>query len=1527
MRKKTKTKLLILVIGVLIVGVSFFNRKDIRINYVLSQSSYSYLPSEAKKYIEDVYKETGNIILTEKNKNQNELYLNPIYVDYLTYTDEEKQQVSLIPSPTIVDYYTRDSVEDVELPSKYDLRNDNGNNYVTPVRDQGNLGLCWAFATAGSLESHLLKTTNTSYSPTSLLITERQIDYVTSKNSINGYKSEYVSFIDRSLGDGGNFYISTIALANGVSAFDYNSFKEYNDKDSSRMELSDVISYDKSLYEVNSTVNFPQLNLRESTSILTDEEKETRNNYLNEIKQNVMKNGALYVSTFTNSTCLYNDTKLDNTIIDVYNCSLRGGHAMQIIGWDDDINYSYCADTKSHSTNISSCTNVVSGKGVWILKNSWGESTQYPYLTYDSMYTAVNFITEVQSSEDQDWDNNYVLGTEAENVKSQTYTLSNTKIKGDEKLEKIKFITSNVDAVYNVKIKKKDGTYEVLSKKSDLPGLITVDVTSDIIVDKNTEIVIYSDKTFIDKVSFFTSNIDVTPSIDLSKYDNLETSDKYIRLYAETKNIPSGTLLEYKIYNSNNVEITDKATFTHNEVAENNVNTLLTLSEDIAEDNYRIDVIYNSNVLTSTNIKILLMTGLGSKNNPYIITNSTQLSQIRDDLDAYYELANDIDLTADTHEGGKLSIASNACPQGFGWEAINGFSGSLNGNGHTIKGLYQNNYLECDFYEGVAYTREWNNNGNGLFGSLTGSPTIENLVLEDFDINCQGGYCGALVSSYFDDSDYVEETDDGAVFRNIVLRNSKINGVYNGKNSSDKTNVFGGGLFGKFDIYNNRPVLISNIYLDFKIENGDLEKIAYLLSLVEGKDVSINNIQIKGNFEGRLNGESRTAVLIYNAFDFDDVTEKYEIKNVLSTVTGTNIGSFINGSSETFVNNFNALNINNTLLCKNCFSVENVNLFDINTEIYKLTDKNNYSTWENFDDNWVIKTVDGIPRIPILKFVDFEYTKINDISIKQELNKYNKIYDFIEPNIEPAKRILYKSNNENIVKIDDNGVIIPQATGSTTIHVESYYDGYIKDVPISVVYKPHYTIHFDSNGLNHVDFLGREFDIENIEGTMESFEVDVLKDAVLPENKFTQSEFEVVGWNTKPDGTGTSYENLSTIPGMKDKEEITLYAQWLGKKKVVTLNPNGGTVNPDKIEVRYYGPYENLPIPVKPGYAFECWLAKGGMIIDAFTPLSHLELNADWIEDAYTIIFDANGGTVQDEFKYDYDLYLVSNSLATTYAKNGQAKEIYKNIYEKSGYVFKEWNTKADGTGVAYSPSDTLTMSDVENSTFKLYAIWEKEKYSVSFDANGGMFSNNNNIITIEEFDDTKLNTIEKPTREGYVFKGYFTEKENGISLEDYIKNNGINKNDLVFYAQWESDFKYSINNYSVDETNKYISKIMINTEVNNFKTNIQLGTGYGVDVDYKTINGKNVLYTGGKTKITKDSNVYVSYTNAVIGDLNGDGKINSADLLRVRQHLLNKNILSGVYFLAGDINYDNKINSADLLRIRQHLLGKKPIV
>lgn len=46
------------------------------------------------------------------------------------------------------------------LPLALDWRNNNG-NWVTPVRNQGNCGSCWAFATAGALESYQLRLQNT----------------------------------------------------------------------------------------------------------------------------------------------------------------------------------------------------------------------------------------------------------------------------------------------------------------------------------------------------------------------------------------------------------------------------------------------------------------------------------------------------------------------------------------------------------------------------------------------------------------------------------------------------------------------------------------------------------------------------------------------------------------------------------------------------------------------------------------------------------------------------------------------------------------------------------------------------------------------------------------------------------------------------------------------------------------------------------------------------------------------------------------------------------------------------------------------------------------------------------------------------------------------------------------------------------------------------------------------------------------------------------------------------------------------
>lgn len=90
--------------------------------------------------------------------------------------------------------------------------------------------------------------------------------------------------------------------------------------------------------------------------------------------------------------------------------------------------------------------------------------------------------------------------------------------------------------------------------------------------------------------------------------------------------------------------------------------------------------------------------GSGTQSDPYIITNRAELEAMADDLTAYYQLASDIDL------GGSSSpwtpIGTDSAP----------FGGSLDGNGHTILGMYINT----------------NNNCAGLFG-IVGSTTISNI--------------------------------------------------------------------------------------------------------------------------------------------------------------------------------------------------------------------------------------------------------------------------------------------------------------------------------------------------------------------------------------------------------------------------------------------------------------------------------------------------------------------------------------------------------------------------------------------------------------------------------------------------------------------------------------------------------------------------------------------------------------------------------------------------------------------------------
>ncbi len=1424
-----KKKRIVLIMGVLgfIVGGSFLfaNRDKVYINYVLAKSDYAYLPKEAQEYIRDVYNTTGEVMLTEKNKKEKMPYLNPIYVDYLTYNEEKKEEIDVIPDTTVIDYVGDTTKEDKAIPSSYDLRNVDGKNYVSPVGNQGNMGLCWTFGTTGAAESYLLKKGDTSYNGSSTLFSQRQIDYATANNGIKDYKSEYKSFIDRGLGDGGNFYVSTVALANGVSLYNSNNFKAYSDTDYEKMELMDVLSYGKSDYEVNGTINMPINAYRASDDNLTADEKVKRENYLNSVKSYLMKYGAAYVSTYMG--CSHNDSTLNSTLIDAYACSFTGGHAMSIIGWDDDIEYKYCVSNNQHYSYNSNCSEVVSGKGVWIIKNSWGNyNTPYLYLTYDSYSSSISFITDMSSKDEKNWDNNYILGSNVSNGKDMLYRMYSTKLKGNEKLEKIKFMTNSIDGEFDVLVRDVNGKIITKRVSSSTPSLVTVDFSNDnVVLNTNSLAQIKasnSTSVFIDNVSFFTSNTTDSVSVDFSKYEGKSFNSKNIRLYSDTKGIPSGTNIVYRLYNSSNEEVSSGYSVSNNVVAENNINANLYF-DSINSGNYVVKAFYNDNEIGSFKFSYVTMAGKGTERDPYVIMTPEHFDSIRDDLDAYYVLGADLDFRDVTSAGGDLSYDKSVCSDGHGWQAIDGFSGSLDGQGHSIKNISQNNLLYCDGGQTNAYIE----NNNGIFSNLSNSVTIKNIVLEDNSLYCNGS-CGLLATDY-------NGTDGSkAVFENIVMKNNFI------VNSLD-INGEGGGLF---DQMRGDSISFKNIYID--IDNKYLPSgfssrgllATYIYTSNSGADIS--NVSLNGNFYGTNDNEHNDALLVYTA----KINGKFSVSNVLSTMRASNVNSnlfnYIDGVNYS-LNNINMIRVNGDSMCSEedttCDST-NVNLFDKDTGLKELVKKENYSSWENFDENWVMKTVDGIPRLPVLKFMDFEYTKISDININQELNSGYSIYNYMTPKKVEARRLSLKSNDESIVTVNEEGVIVPQKSGKTSIHVENYYDGYIKDVPISVKYVPHYTIKFNSNGAMGL-------------GISDSIEVNAGEDYRLPEVTGTRDGYVFNGWNTEANGSGESYDDLGTIKGLKDKEEITLYAQWIGEEMTVTFDASGGVVNPESKIVHRFDSYGELPVPYKENAGFVNWACKSdGTMVSYSDEVSCTELVAVWVDNAYTFILDANGGTLSALFDNSGSyLRINSRELLSSFFLNNNKYTIDKNMFVRNDKTFKEWNTKADGSGKTYFEGELIGKDDVvlENNTFKLYAIWE-----------------------------------------------------------DY--------------------FDYRIKDYYVDETNHYISKIMAGTSGEDFKKKIEHSERYGVEVDTKNIDGKEVMYTGGKTRIYQGGNVYVTYTNIVIGDVNGDGAINSADLLRIRQHLLGSKYLRGENFLASDINYDSDINSADLLRVRQHLLGTKTI-
>ena len=255
-----------------------------------------------------------------------------------------------------------------------------------------------------------------------------------------------------------------------------------------------------------------------------------------------------------------------------------------------------------------------------------------------------------------------------------------------------------------------------------------------------------------------------------------------------------------------------------------------------------------------------------------------------------------------------------------------------------------------------------------------------------------------------------------------------------------------------------------------------------------------------------------------------------------------------------------------------------------------------------------------------------------------------------------------------------------------------------------------------------------------------------------------------------------------------DKEFI---ANWKANEYIVTFNPDEGTVNPSSKTVTYNENYGQLPTPIKTGYKFNGWYTglngTGTKITEqsVVTITANQTLYASWSVNSYTITYNANGG---------------SGAPGSQTKKYNESLTLSATKPTRTGYTFKGWGLNGSATEVKYNPADTIGANTISNDLV-LYAIWEINKYTITYNANGGNSTPEpttaNYNETIQMPSASRKYTVTFNTNGGtaldsqtstYQFTGWYTDATNGTKKE-YKTMPAYNE---TLYAHWD-DTKSSI--------------------------------------------------------------------------------------------------------------------------------------
>ena len=243
----------------------------------------------------------------------------------------------------------------------------------------------------------------------------------------------------------------------------------------------------------------------------------------------------------------------------------------------------------------------------------------------------------------------------------------------------------------------------------------------------------------------------------------------------------------------------------------------------------------------------------------------------------------------------------------------------------------------------------------------------------------------------------------------------------------------------------------------------------------------------------------------------------------------------------------------------------------------------------------------------------------------------------------------------------------------------------------------------------------------------------------------------------------TSYSTFGFRPVLEVLNPDTLGSDGL---KVVTLDLGGGTLGNSS---------EDIQIIVKNGESFTAPATEGLPRPDGISEDAQLywtDENGNCYKPGDTVPADVSMLSITGDYEVIYLPGTYGTGSAVTDMKpHNNILTLRGALFTRAGYTQVGWAT-VDGGEKVYDFEDIYT----KNEALTLYPVWNTNKYTITFDTNGG-----SEIAPITQDYGTQIAAPANPTRKGYTFKGWDKEIPETMPAEN-----------ITVKAQWE------INQYTI---------------------------------------------------------------------------------------------------------------------------------